>query len=363
MRAARLVARGFRNLADLDLDLPPGGAAFLGPNGHGKTSVLEALYYPVLFRSFRGAPDVEIGRWDGPGFQVSVRTEGPAGSQEVSAAFLRDGRKKRILIDGAEASRLTEAVARWLAVVFLPTDLALVQGPAAGRRQYLDRVLSLSDPGYLRALLRFRAALSQRNAALRAGQDDLVRAFGTALAEPGAQVVGRRLAWVAEAGERFREECDALGEAMPVSLAYRGHEELGDPAAWPDALAAAAGREQARGMSLVGPQRDDLSLRLGRYPMREFGSTGQQRTAAIALKLCELRAIGTAQGTEPVLLLDDVFAELDRERQDRLAERLGRPGVRQVFVTAPRRDELPGSLALELMMVRDGRVSPAGEQT
>lgn len=362
MRAVRLVARGFRNLADLELDLPPGGAAFLGPNGHGKTSLLEALYYPVLFRSFRAAADPDIGCWDGPGFHVAVRTEGPAGGGEVSASFSRDGRRKRIAVDGVETPRLTDAVARWLAVVFLPTDLALVQGPAAGRRQYLDRVLSLSDPGYLRSLLRYRAAVGQRNAALRSRRTDLAGVFGKALAEPGAAVVRQRFRWVAAAGDRFRAECRALGEPMPVSLEYRGDPDLADPDAWPAALAAASEREQARGMSLVGPQRDDIVLQLDGRALREFGSTGQQRTAAIALKLCELGTIGAARGTEPALLLDDVFAELDRTRQDRLAARLTEPGVRQVFVTAPRRDELPAGLDLDLMVVEDGRVSPAGER-
>jgi DNA replication and repair protein RecF len=360
MRAAHLSARGFRNLADFELDLPPGGGALLGPNGHGKTNVLEALYYPVLFRSFRGVTDPDVCRWDGPGFQVTVRAEGPSGPTELVASFQRDGRKKRIAVNGVDTPRLTDAVAQWLAVVFLPTDLHLVQGPAAGRRQYLDRVLSLSDVAYLRALLRYRAVVAQRNAALRAGREDMALAFSAGLAEPGAVVVRQRLAWVASAAEQFMAECDALGEPVSVELQYRGNRDLSDVGAWEPALAAAAARERARGMSLVGPQRDDVVLTLEGRPLREVGSTGQQRTAAIALKLCELATIGAAHRTEPALLLDDVFAELDRDRQERLAARLEGPGVRQVFVTAPRRDELPSSLALDRYDVRDGRVSPAG---
>jgi DNA replication and repair protein RecF len=113
-------------------------------------------------------------------------------------------------------------------------------------------------------------------------------------------------------------------------------------------------------MCLIGPQRDDLTLRLGDHDLREFGSTGQQRTAAIALKLLELATLGEARGSEPALLLDDVFAELDRERQERLAARLAGQGIRQVFVTAPRTDELPAVLPLERFEVRDGRVASAG---
>jgi DNA replication and repair protein RecF len=359
MRACRLVARGFRNLADLDLVLPPAGAAFMGPNGHGKTSILESLYYPVLFRSFRGAADGDVGRWDGPGFQATLEVDGAA-VRQLTAGWTRDGRRKRILLDGEEITRLADAVGRWLAVVFLPADVQLAQGPASGRRQYLDRVLSLSSPAYLAALLRYRGILAQRNAALRAGRIDLAQAFGPGLAEPGAEVVRARLAWVTRMRPRYRAECADLGEPAEASLEYRGDGTLAAPEAWPAALEAAASRERSRGMCLIGPQRDDLTLRLGDHDLREFGSTGQQRTAAIALKLLELATLGEARGSEPALLLDDVFAELDRERQERLAARLAGQGIRQVFVTAPRTDELPAVLPLERFEVRDGRVASAG---
>lgn len=355
MRACRLVARGFRNLTDLDLVLPPAGAAFLGPNGHGKTSILESLYYPVLFRSFRGAADGDVSRWDGTGFQVTLDAEGAA-VRQLTAAWTRDGRRKRILLDGEEITRLADAVGRWLAVVFLPADVQLAQGPASGRRQYLDRVLSLSSPAYLGALLRYRGILAQRNAALRAGRIDLALAFGPGLAEPGAEVVRTRLAWVAQMRPRYLAECADLGEPAEASLDYRGDQRLAAPEAWPAALEEAAARERSRGMCLIGPQRDDLVLRLAGRDLREFGSTGQQRTAAIALKLLELATLGGTRREEPALLLDDVFAELDRERQERLATRLAGAGVRQVFVTAPRADELPAALPLERFEVRDGRV-------
>lgn len=355
MRAIRLVARGLRNLADLDLDLPDAGGVFLGPNGHGKTSLLEALYYPVLFRSVRGASDTEVTGWHGSGFHVAVTLEG-AEAHEVSARFSRATRRRRVWIDGTELTRLSEAVGQWLAVAFLPTDLQLVQGPAAERRGYLDRVLSLADPAYLRALVRYRGALSQRNAALRQGRPDLASVFDVSLAGPGAAVVSARMAWVAETGARFQEESALLGEPASTGLRYRTDESLAEEAAWPAALAAARSREAVRGQTMVGPHRDDLVVTLDDRGLREFGSTGQQRTAAVALKLCELATLAERRGTEPALLLDDVFAELDATRQAGLAARLG-GGRRQVFVTAPRRDELPEVLELPVFEVREGRVS------
>jgi len=274
---------------------------------------------------------------------------------DLEAQFSRATRKRRLSLDGAETIRLADAVGRWLAVAFLPTDLRLVQGPAAERRGYLDRVLSLADPAYFRALIRYRAALAQRNAALRQGRSSLATSFDGLLAGPGALITRERMRWIEFSATHFARECAALGEGEPVHLSYRGDESLASEAAWPAALAASGPRELLRGVTLVGPQRDDLVLEMRGHDLREFGSTGQQRTAAIALKLCELATLAARRGTEPALLLDDVFAELDPARQAGLAERL-RSATRQVFVTSPRKDELPDTLDLPLFEVRHGRV-------
>ena len=177
------------------------------------------------------------------------------------------------------------------------------------------------------------------------------------LAETGARVVTSRLQWVEWAAGRFAGELDALGEAEPVCLRYHGRTELAEPAAWTGALEAAAVRDQARGASTVGPHRDDLVLEIGGRPLRNVGSTGQQRTAAVALKLLELETLADARGIQPALLLDDVFAELDGERQRRFARRLAQGPQRQVFITAPRPDELPAGLDLERWQVSDGQLS------
>jgi DNA replication and repair protein RecF len=259
-------------------------------------------------------------------------------------------------LDGSEPERLGDAIGRWLAVAFLPTDLHLVQGTAAERRHYLDRVLALAHPDYLRALTRYRAAVAQRNAALRQRRPDLARAFDGSLGAAGAVLVAARLEWAAAHAGPFGAACEALGEAAAVSLRYRGDETLADPAAWPAALARAAERDLARGGTTVGPHRHDLDLRLDGRPLREMGSTGQQRTAAIALKLRERETLAGASGEEPALLLDDVFAELDRDRQRRLATALLAGGARQTFITSPREDELPDAFHLDVLTVERGRV-------
>jgi len=332
---------------------------FLGPNGHGKTNLLELLYYPVLFRSLRGARDRDVTRHGATGFQLTLTLDSSRRPRELTALFEVEGKRKRLTQDGVEPDRLGDAIGRWLAVAFLPTDLRLVQGAAAGRRQYLDRVLSLADREYLCNLTRYRAALAQRNAAIRQRRSELAAAFDPPLAAAGSALVRRRMAWTADCSARFAAQCAALGELEPAALRYRGDEALGEEARWPDALARAAHRDVALGTTTVGPHRHDLDLRLGRHALRAVGSTGQQRTAAVALKLCERETLAAASGAEPALLLDDVFAELDRDRQERLAARLLEGGARQTFITAPREDELPGAFHLETLVVEEGRVAAA----
>lgn len=355
MRLRSLTARGFRNLADMQCEPPPPGIAFLGANAQGKTNLLEAIYYPVLFRSVRGAADQEMLRFEDPGFRVEVAVEGGTVGA-VAATYQAAGRRKRISLDGEEPLRLADAVGRWLAVAFLPADVRLASGPAAERRQYLDRLLSLADPRYLRSLGRYRAALSQRNSALRQGRPDWAEAFDAPLAAAGAELVAARERWVAGAAEQFRAELDLLGECGEGDLRYCGDTALADPTAWAPALAAARSADRSRGMTTVGPHRADLGLDIGGRPIRDYGSTGQLRSASVALKLIEIATLRAAHATEPALLLDDVFAELDRGRQGRLAQRLLGSGERQVFLTAPRRDELPGELELEIWEVHAGRL-------
>jgi DNA replication and repair protein RecF len=352
VEAATLIVRGFRNLADAVVDLPAHGMALLGPNGHGKTNLLEALAYPVLFRSLRGAPDRELVRFGGPGFHVTVtRADGVT----IAATYATDSRRKRIVVDGLEQPTIAAALGHWLAVAFLPTDLALVQGGASVRRRWLDRMLSLADRTYLDALLHYRAALGQRNAALRRGSGESAVAFDHTLARHGAVVAARRMAWVSDAHASWQEELSALGETAAVTLRYRGDEALADAVMWRGRLEAALPRDLARGQTHVGPHRDDLSLGLGGHALRDYGSTGQQRAAAIALRLLELETLAGTREVRPCLLVDDVFAELDRERQARLAARLvERPGQR--VVTAPREEDLPAELDLPRWHVREGRI-------
>jgi DNA replication and repair protein RecF len=369
MRATRITARGFRNLAPLDLELPAEGAVWLGPNGHGKTNLLELLYYPVLFRSLRGARDPDLVRFGETAFHLRLAVSRGSADQVLEVGFDRVTRRKRVAVDGVTVVRIADALSEWLAVAFLPTDIELTAGGGGSRRRFLDRVLALADRSYLRAARRYRAALSQRNAALRQGEGRAALAFEGPLAAAGAELVRERREWVTAYGPRWSAYCAELGEPMAMRLEYRGDPELVDPAAWPDRFARARSRDAAAGTTTAGAHREALALRLDGASLREVGSTGQQRTGALALKLCERATIAERTGIEPTLLLDDAFAELDDDRRDRLAAALGLTrepegrrsggaprGLGQVFLTAPRRADLPARLDLPWFGIREGRV-------
>lgn len=354
MQAASLVIRGFRNLADTTLTFPPEGVTLVGPNGHGKTNLLEALAYPVLFRSLRGALDREVGRFGGPGFHVGLTVaDGAVLTATVTAAT---GQKRITCND--EPVPLTRALGHWLAVALLPTDVHLIQGGAAERRRWLDRLLSLASPVYLEALLAYRRLVAQRNAALRQGEERLAAAFIPGLACHGATLSAARQDWVATMGKGMRDELARLGEESAVTLRYRGREELRDPAQWEPALAASLASDLHRGISHVGPHRDDLVLTLDGHPARQVASTGQQRSAATALRLLEWETLAAVRGARPALLIDDVFATLDRGRQERLGERL-RACAGQQIVTAPKASEIPDHLTLPRWDVLGGVVRTA----
>jgi len=346
VRLSRITVRAFRNLASLDLDLPDRGAVVIGENGQGKTNLLEAIYYLVLFRSFRGAKDRELVRFGEPGFFIGGAGHDDADREaRVTAGYEVAGRRKKVTVDGTAVTRLGDAVGRVLAVSVSPADRALVAGGPGERRRYLDVLLSLSDRGYLDALTRLRGALRQRNAALRRGQPATAWAFDRPLATAAAAVAARRLSWIARHQERFTDLTAALGERDRAEMAYHVRRGGGpDTEAVLAGLAAARERDARRGMTTVGPHRDELHVTLAGHDARQVGSAGQQRTAALALRLLEAESLAQAHGTTPVALFDDAFAELDAERQRRLLGLIGDTMPGQAIVTAPRDSEVPPAL-------------------
>jgi DNA replication and repair protein RecF len=351
-----LTVREFRNLAALDLSVDAAGLAIVGDNGHGKTNLLEAVAYLRLLRSWRGARDADVVRFGAAGFHVRATLRAPARVHSAAVGFERLGKKKRATLDGVEQPRLADALGALPSVCFSPADVALVSEGPGERRRFLDVALALTSPAYLLALQTYRAALARRNATLRelqrtgrAGADAAARVavWEPALAEHGAQLVIARRTWAAQHAAPFAQLCEAIGESQPVSLAYEG--DAGDldaadvAAALRTQLESQRPQEMRRGSTLVGPHRDELQLLLGGRELRTFGSAGQQRTAAIALRMRESATVRGVLGAPPLLLLDDPFAELDAHRSAAILELLAAEGVGQVLLAVPRAEDIPAA--------------------
>jgi DNA replication and repair protein RecF len=368
MFLSSLHLRDFRNFAEQRLEFPPQGVAIIGDNAQGKTNLLESIYYLEIFRSFRGAPDEQLVRFGQEVFRVAGRLEDGDRAEEVTAAFERRRRKKKVTAGGAEPPRLGDAIGRVGAVIFSPSDVAIVAGSPGTRRRFMDIVLSLTAPGYLEALQRFRQVLLQRNALLRQGAAPaLVAAWNAGLVGSGSRITVARARWVAERAAGFARHYAEISGGTAARLEYepsvsgwQTEEEVAE--LYHRELERSAEREVRRAMTLLGPHRDDLGI-LGEtaagesIDLRVYGSGGQQRTAAVALRMSEADTIQQTRGRDPILLLDDVFAELDPGRSRRILEWIEREEGGQVILTAPK----PGDFqlrggSLPRWRIADGRI-------
>ncbi|MDQ8169686.1 MAG: DNA replication and repair protein RecF [Gemmatimonadota bacterium] len=357
----------FRNVTTAELTLPSEGIVVVGDNGQGKSNLVEAIGYLRLLRSGRGARDRDCIQHGAAAFHLSASLEGVTATR-VTAAVDRQGRKK-VTLDGREPERLTEALDALPSVTFSPRDVDLVAGGPQERRRYLDITLALTSPRYLQALRHYRAALSRRNAALReaartgGSTTDLaaVAAWEPALAQHGATLITERQAWVRSRSAEFVARCAAIGETATTGLRYAGtFAEDASAESLLEALQRQRALDVRRGLTQTGPHRDDLALTLDGHDLRVVGSAGQQRTAAIVLRLLEAATHQGARGVMPLLLLDDPFAELDRGRTERILALLDGIGDGQHLVCVPRADEIPTRFTrLARWTVRAGAFAPA----
>ena len=350
-----LEVRDFRNLARVDLPLPPEGVAVVGDNGHGKTSLLEAIYYLHILRSVRGAHDADVIRFGAPAFHVRAHTD-----RDIGLGYERASKRKRVMLDGVEPARLTDALGAVPSVMFSPADVALVRGAPGERRRFLDIMLGVTSPTYLRSLQAYRAALVRRNAALRTGGP--ITVWEPPLAQHGAVIWRERSTWVQDSTSPLTDLTSAIGESSPVSMHYAstlGEEATEETIA--EALEHGRAHDARRGMTRMGVHRDDLRLSLDGHDLRTFGSAGQQRTVAIALRMLEAETLERRIGTAPVFLLDDPFAELDVERARRILALLRERGQGQTVLTVPRASDIPAEMTnLERWRVRSGAVARDG---
>jgi len=352
VRLSTLGLRHFRNLRSQDLEVPAEGVALVGDNAQGKSNFLEAIYYLETLRSFRGARDEQMVAFGEDVFRIVGTTEADRDEEhrgtQVAAAFQKKGKRKKVTIDGSEPDRLGDALGHLSAVIFSPADVDLVSGGPAERRRFLDIVLSLNQPGYLTALQQYRTSLQRRNASLKAGDPaSLVAVWNDGLVRAGAAVIAARHGWVTARCASFGEYYRRVSDGATARMTYRSSVPLSDEvdeesaaAAFRDALSSSGERERRMGVTVVGPHRDDVRLQLegeeSDLDLRDYGSGGQKRTAALALRLVEAQTIRDRRSRKPLILLDDVFAELDGGRSERILELMDSEDTGQVVLTAPK---------------------------
>ena len=347
MQITELTLRSYRSYETLHLAFDPGVQIFLGANAQGKTNIIEALYYAAFGRSHRTSSDAELIRVgaDGAHIGLSFRRHDVPG--ELSFTFAR-GARRRITYAG-ESLRQRDLVGLLPMVLFSPEDLFLVKGAPALRRRYLDAELSQASPAYYGELLRYTRILKQRNAVLKdirerlAAPDDLPP-WDAQLARSAAYIVTRRIAAVAQLGALSARVQAVLAAGEELALAYEiagaGAEDFAEDDmteslhVWYNKmLCEGRARDIARAATGVGPHLDDLVLRVGGMSLRSYGSQGQQRTGALALKLAELFYLQENIGEAPILLLDDVMSELDADRRRALLDFIRHEHI-QTFITA-----------------------------
>jgi DNA replication and repair protein RecF len=331
MLLAHLRLRDFRNYGRLDLDCSPGFHLIIGDNAQGKTNILEAIYLMATLRSFRGVGGAQMVRHERSGYFVGGKVVGQ-GEHEIKMYW--SVRERNLTLDGQPVRRLTDYLGTLRTVVFCTEDLNLIKGTARARRRYIDLLLSQTYPTYIPLLQNYARALRSRNALLkqRVPDERSLDSFSDQLVKAGSEII------------RLRSEL--LPRISPLAqLAYRriasDAEELkldyrpSVKSEFSRELTASRDRDRSYRATLVGPHRDEVLLLLNDRPAAQFGSEGQKRTVAIALKMTQAEYLTGLHGSPPVLLIDDVMGELDLKRRSGLLPLLERShhARGQVFMT------------------------------
>jgi DNA replication and repair protein RecF len=373
VHVSRLVLHDFRSYPEAELDLESGPTSFIGANGQGKTNLVEAIDYVSRLDSHRvsgDAPLVRVGAEQAV-VRVEVRRADRTALLEVE---ITPGRANRARVNGSPLPRTRDVVGILRTVMFSPDDLALVKGDPSDRRHFLDALLTLRTPRLGGVKADYDRVLKQRNALLksargRQGSVDLstLDIWDDKLATLGGELVAHRLTLLADlspllASAYLDVAAEAPTDRRDVRATYKPSVDLpadstGDPAVVHTALLEGIENrrrdELERGISLVGPHRDEAILEIGELPAKGYASHGESWSLALALRLASF-ALLRDEGDDPVLILDDVFAELDQGRREQLAALVG--DAEQVLVTAAVADDVPKSLLGRRFRVEGGRV-------
>ena len=329
---AHLRLRDFRNYGRLDADFAPGFNLLLGDNAQGKTNILEAIYLVATLRSFRGVGSAQMVRHGQKGYFVGTEVVGQ-GQHETRMYW--STRERSLTLDGRPVRKLTEYLGVVRTVVFCTEDLLLIKGPGRARRRFLDLLLSQTYPTYLPLLQRYTQALRSRNALLKQPVSDPISldSFSRELVTAGEEIMRLRRELVPVFSplvlKAYRQIASAAEElALEYAPSVKGDFTV--------ELRQAEPRERAYRATMIGPHRDEVQMLLNGKAAAQFGSEGQKRTLAIALKVAQAEYVNGLQGTPPILLIDDIMGELDLRRRIGLVPLLQQVHTSrgQIFMTA-----------------------------
>ena len=365
MRLAALELVNFRSWKALSVRVPGGPVAIVGPNATGKTSILEAAWYSATLGSHRTSTDAAMVRAGEEAAIVRTTVEHDGRSDLIELEVVRLGRP-RTKLGGSPVGRRRDVLGILKASLFAPERVAVVRGDPADRRRFIDELLVQLHPRYRAVIREYERALRQRNALLREAGGRVpagLEGWDEALAGPGGQLCAGRAEAARALAPAAARAFEAVGGSPALTVAYAPNtapsSDPAPPSAWSEALRRRIEErrqdETARGVTLVGPHRDDLSLAIGELPARAHASQGEAWLAALALVLGSHEALREQSGELPVLLLDDAFSLLDPERRARLASAL--PEGTQIIATASDPNECPTSLPWSLMRVTVDGVS------
>ena len=332
----RLHLLNFKNYADYEAVLSERINCFAGPNGVGKTNLLDAIHYLAFCKSYFNPIDSQNIRHDEGFFMIQGIFKNNGESSEIYCGIKRN-QKKIFKKNKTEYERLSEHIGQYPLVMISPSDSDLVNGSSEGRRKFLDGIISQYDRGYLDRLIAYNNALRQRNVLLRQFADTRVfdaeslDIWDNMLALHGDGIHQVRLQFLKEFIPLFNAYYQFVSNSREVAqldyeCSYEGHHLH-------TALMTSLSRDRAVGYTSMGPHRDDLDFKLNGFPLKKYGSQGQQKSYLIALKLAQYEFIRDRKNTLPLLLLDDVYDKLDAERFGKLLEKVSGEGFGQVFIT------------------------------
>jgi DNA replication and repair protein RecF len=361
VRVVRLSVRDFRGYDEASAALGEGLTVITGPNGAGKTNLLEALYFGCTGRSCRTSNEREVVRFGERATRVVVAAEAEDGAHELSVGF-SPGEPKRMRVDGAAVERLVEVTERPLVSVFLPDRLELIKGTPSLRRAHIDQFVGALWPARVATRRAYAQSLAQRNALIArirsgAGSRNSLHSWDAQLGRHGLALMADRRAAVDAVAQPFAQWCADLGLTGDPAVRYRPRSRASTAEELSAELRERIDGDLERGFTGHGPHRDDLVLTREGRELRAYGSQGQQRLGLLALLLAERDALAVHRDRPPLLLLDDVMSELDRQRRRALVDLL-RSGSGQSVITATDLDQVPGAEdpGVTRLAVSEGRV-------